>query len=494
MEMSLSLAAPSLTAPVAAADCIADLPDHLLQRVLGDALRAGGASGSSSIPRVCRAWHGLWFEDELWQPLEQQLGSPATRASALATRAAFGCGWPPALRAAVDMRRKWLAPLVLPVFRKEAVGASEGLTSLDCDAAFRRVAVGCFAQSVRVFALPTSSGCSGEREGNLPPSKDRKMLPGLDPLCSLPCHTDTVWDVRWHAADTQLISGSFDHTICVHDLGGAGMEEAGGSYRPLLTLTGHGDRVMGVLSCGSHLIASAGRDGTVRRWDVRTPGHRCVATLRDPEAQACAYTVAKSGSNDHTLLSGHDGTVAVWDCRTGKLVTSVAAHTRMVMDLQLDEDLGCLATASRDDTTKLWHWPSLECAAVFSGQVGVRSVQFDSDKIVTAANDRSVSVWKFPTAALAAAAERAQAWTATAQESEPEPELLEAAGSASAEEEEEEQEAAGSEDDGGGTQPRLRAITPPRTPPRVQVGEYQGPPVESLSPLRTVAAMTGTQR
>ena len=140
---------------------------------------------------------------------------------------------------------------------------------------------------------------------------------------------------------------------------------------------------------------------------------------------ACAYTVAKAGGNDHTLLSGHDGTVAVWDCRTEQLVTSVAAHTRMVMDLQLDESLGCLATASRDDTTKLWHWPSLECAAVFSGQVGVRSVQFDSDKIVTAANDRSVSVWKFPTAALAAAAERAQAWGMAAGEPEPEPELLE---------------------------------------------------------------------
>jgi hypothetical protein len=132
---------------------LADLPDHLLQRVLGDALRAGGPSRSSSIPRVCRAWHGLWFEDALWQPWALQLGSPVTRASALALRLAFGCGWPPALRGAVDLRRNWLRGHT-PLFRKETVGASEGLTSLDCDAAFDRVAVGCFAQSVRVFALP----------------------------------------------------------------------------------------------------------------------------------------------------------------------------------------------------------------------------------------------------------------------------------------------------------------------------------------------------
>ena len=511
---------------------ISDLPEYLLQRLFAEVLSSGGGSGShvGSIPAVCRQWRDLWADDAPWSApsVQRALGSASTLAAAVATRDLYGCSWQPAWRAAIELRRNWRTGRVAHaqgVLRKEVVADSDGITSLDCDAAFRRVAVGCFARSVRVFALPAA------------PRASKGGPAGLEQLCALPCHVDTVWDVRWHGAD-QLLSGSFDGTIALHDIEGATVATAAAAaaaassadnssdssgYRPLLTLSGHGDRVMGVLSCGPNIVASAGRDGTVRRWDVRTPGHRCVATFRDPEAQRCAYCVTKSPTDEHSLLSGHDGTVAVWDCRkggggggggsaggeggAGGLVLAAAAHTRMVMDLQLDESLNCLATASRDDTTKLWHWPSMECAAVFTGQVGVRSVQFDSEKLVTAANDRSVSVWNFPAAAIAAATEAAALGGGDDDGAEPEPEQEAAAvygggGGGGGGSEEEEGGEGDVDDDGGGTQPRLRAITPPRTPPRQQQ-QRRPPPIaaggagggaaatavvsSSLSPLRTAA-------
>jgi len=362
---------------------ITELPADLLQRIFACVLGARG--GGRSIPAVCRQWRAAWEDDALWASpaLQRALGSPSTRQAAAAARASFRCGWVWAWRAATDLRRTWERGGV-PLRRKQVVGDSDGLTSLDGDAAFGRIAVGCFARDggrdgVQIFALPASA------------RDDGSAVTGLRQLCRLPCHADTVWDVRWHGEE-QLLTASFDCTMALHDAAAAPAE--GDAYEPLLTLAGHTDRVMGVASCGPHLAASAGRDGAVKRWDLRAG--RCVATLRlDDEAQRCVYSVIR-GEGEHGLLSGHDGAVAHWDCRANALLETVAAHTRMVMDLQLDAELGCLATASRDDTAKLWRWPSLECAAVLSGQVGVRSIQFDSDKVVTAANDRTVSVWKFP--------------------------------------------------------------------------------------------------
>ena len=54
-------------------------------------------------------------------------------------------------------------------------------------------------------------------------------------------------------------------------------------YVPLLTLAGHTDRVMGVASCGPHLAASAGRDGAVKRWDLRAG--RCMGACLEYAAR-----------------------------------------------------------------------------------------------------------------------------------------------------------------------------------------------------------------
>jgi hypothetical protein len=472
--------------------CIGDLPEQLLQRLFAQVLTSSGLHGRCgwALPAVCRQWRAIWADEALWasSAVHRRLGSQATRASAAAARATYSCGWQPAWRAALTQRRNWqLDPARrvprrgVQILRKAVAADSDGLTSLDCDASFRRVAVGCFAQSVRIYALPSpQSGREGGR------SRAHPSAGGLEQLCVLPCHTETVWDVRWHGEE-HLITGSFDGTIALHDIVATGSRcseaaEGGVQPAPLLTMSGHGDRVMGVLSCSPAMIASAGRDGTVRRWDLRAP-NRCVSVLRDAEAQRSAYCVTQSRMDEHMLISGHDGTVAIWDCRqlssalggsngggsTG-LVVAVAAHTRMVMDLQLDESLECLATASRDDTTKLWHWPSLSCAAVLTGQVGVRSVQFDSEKVVTAANDRSVAVWKYPARSVADA-EEAGASGQVLRQSEPEPERVNMAGDDDG------------DDDGGGTQPRLRAITPPR----IGHAARDSNGGSSLSPLRTTA-------
>ena len=156
--------------------CIGDLPEQLLQRLFAQVLTSSGLHGRCgwALPAVCRQWRAIWADEALWasSAVHRRLGSQATRASAAAARATYSCGWQPAWRAALTQRRNWqLDPARrvprrgVQILRKAVAADSDGLTSLDCDASFRRVAVGCFAQSVRIYALPSpQSGREGGQE------------------------------------------------------------------------------------------------------------------------------------------------------------------------------------------------------------------------------------------------------------------------------------------------------------------------------------------
>ena len=70
-------------------------------------------------------------------------------------------------------------------------------------------------------------------------------------------------------------------------------------------------------------LASGGRDGTVRIWDVATGQERAVLTGHTGEVEAVA--VAPDGS---WLASGSgDGTVRIWDVATGQERAVLTGHT-----------------------------------------------------------------------------------------------------------------------------------------------------------------------
>jgi WD40 repeat protein len=149
----------------------------------------------------------------------------------------------------------------------------------------------------------------------------------LEELLRLECHSDAVWDCRWHTSGrygaqsshqlclaggllphgrctSSVLTASFDGTAMLHDVQGG---------RTLLTLRGHSDRVMGIHSLGqdevsraalaavqvvhrSHTVGitaggawwgqvvTASRDGTIKHWDLRVSGS-CIGTLADDRAQ-----------------------------------------------------------------------------------------------------------------------------------------------------------------------------------------------------------------
>jgi WD40 repeat protein len=76
---------------------------------------------------------------------------------------------------------------------------------------------------------------------------------------------------------------------------------------------GHQDWVFGacpVTVAGQDLLASAGRDGTVRIWDPQTGQRATLAGHQGSVHAVCQVTVA---GQDLLATAGEDHTVRIWD-------------------------------------------------------------------------------------------------------------------------------------------------------------------------------------
>jgi hypothetical protein len=159
-------------------------------------------------------------------------------------------------------------------------------------------------------------------------------------------HTDNVTGVAFSPDGTRLVSGSFDQTLRVWDVG---------TGREALALQGHTDGVTCVaFSPDSERLVSGGYDRTLRAWDAQTG--REVLTLKGHRGSVRRVTFSPDGRR--IASGGDDQTLRVWNAESGQEVLALKGHTGPVRCVAFSPDGKRLASGSTDQTLRVWLLPN----------------------------------------------------------------------------------------------------------------------------------------
>ena len=214
---------------------------------------------------------------------------------------------------------------------------------------------------------------------------------------------DEVVDLRWVGRGEECLAvATNSEQVQVY---------AVGSLAATWVLRGHTDTVLcldaGVSGEGRPLLASAGKDQTVRVWDPQTG--QCLAMARGHMGAVSAVGLGRKGCS--FMVSGSsDRTVKLWGLEAlpaaplakGEAPVQllsrgvVVAHDKDINSLAIAPNDSLLCTASQDRTAKVWKLPHLSLLWTLRGHKrGVWCVDFSpvDQVVVTASADSTLRLW-----------------------------------------------------------------------------------------------------
>ncbi|MBD2481174.1 AAA-like domain-containing protein [Planktothrix sp. FACHB-1365] len=207
-------------------------------------------------------------------------------------------------------------------------------------------------------------------------------------------HSDEITSVCFSPDSQYLATASHDNTAKLWNFQG----------KELKTFNGHSDQVTSVcFSPNSQYIATASADKTTKLWNLETK--QCQATFRSHSARITSVCFSPDGQ--YLATASTDKTTNVWHIETEELKTTLKGHRGWVMSVCFSPNGKYLATASSDKTIKLWdiheqEWldnglykPGRLLYTLRHHSAVITSVCFspDSQYLATASYDQTVKLW-----------------------------------------------------------------------------------------------------
>ncbi|MDR0338351.1 MAG: protein kinase [Planctomycetaceae bacterium] len=184
--------------------------------------------------------------------------------------------------------------------------------------------------------------------------------------------TEGVWDVL----KRHTVRESLEDVLCTH------------------TFVGHQDTVSAIsISPDSHLIASAGRDTTIRIWNLNE--QKCTGVL---EGHSDWVRSVEMTMDAKFLVSGSwDMTVRVWNIGSGQCVRKFDEKIKSLTKIALNPHGRLVAIANGTGSVVLWDVLTDEIKGRFLAHSGsVNSIRFNRNGhyLITGGDDNIVAIWK----------------------------------------------------------------------------------------------------
>jgi WD40 repeat protein len=198
-------------------------------------------------------------------------------------------------------------------------------------------------------------------------------------------HANTLHMLAFSPDGTLLASGGKDRSVRLWEVA---------TGKELRVLEGHkGDVQAAAFSHDGKRLATAGADGRTRLWDVASGSQ--LAELKTWGRWTSALRFLPKG--DLLMVANSDDDVQLWDPATGRAVSRLKGHAGPVNDIAFSPDGRLMASAGADLSVRLWDVTAGTVLRVLEGHQGaVRSARFSPDGkfLLSGSDDNSQRLWR----------------------------------------------------------------------------------------------------